>query len=73
MMTGYGATFSMGLEVVVTEDAMVRTWIYPVERFWKYEPSPETEKWCRFFGYGHEECKPGAYQVGNKLLVALLY
>jgi hypothetical protein len=39
-----------GLRVVVSDHAVVRYWEYPTERFWEYIPSPETERWCRFFG-----------------------
>lgn len=61
-----------GLEVVVDENISLfakKTWIYPTERFWSYEPSPETERWCRFFGFGHEKIEYPAYQMGNKLIV----
>lgn len=58
-----------GLEIVIDSFAIVRRWVYPNERFWSYEPSPETEKWCRFFGFGHEVTEPGAYLFGGKTLV----
>lgn len=57
------------IQIVVSKYAMVRTWVYPVDRFWKYEPSPETERWCRFFGYGHEEIRPVAFQMADGRLV----
>lgn len=58
-----------GWPVVVTETAVQPTWIYPKERFWEYIPSPETERWCRFFGYGREEMVPCAILVGGFLHV----
>ncbi len=58
-----------GLKVIVSEHAETATWVYPVERFWEYIPSPETERWCRYFGYGHEKREPGAFQIGDMLYV----
>jgi hypothetical protein len=54
-------------KVVVSEYSTSRVWVYPVERFWEYVPSPETEQWCRFFGYGHEEVRPACFQIGDTL------
>lgn len=58
-----------GLKIVVSEYARSRRWVYPRERFWTYEPSKETEKWCRFFGFGHEVEEPAAIQVGRDTLL----
>ncbi len=58
-----------GLKVVVDPLAVTRVWVYPKERFWSYEPSPETERWCRFFGFGHEVTEPCMYVVFGKTLV----
>lgn len=58
-----------GMPVFVSEHALVATWVYPVERFWEYVPSPETEDWCRYFGVGYERTDPGAYQVGGTLVI----
>jgi hypothetical protein len=67
MITGHGAKLFMGplegMPVYVSEFALVKRWVYPVERFWTYVPSPETERWCRFFGFGHEVSEPGAYVI----------
>lgn len=30
-----------------------KKWVFPVEKFWEYEPSDEA--WCRKLGIGHEE------------------
>jgi hypothetical protein len=60
----------LGLKVVVDPLAETRVWVYPTdEPFVEYIPSPETERWCRFFGYGHEERRPCAYRIGNTLIV----
>lgn len=56
-----------GLRVTVSEYALVRRWVFPVERFVQY--GPEDERWCRYFGIGHEVTEPGAYQVGDTLVV----
>lgn len=70
MILGHGGSLFVGLPVIVSEHAVHRPWVYPVERFWTYIPSPETERWCRFFGFGHEgPAEPAIYQVDGKLLV----
>ena len=58
-----------GLPVVVDKNCESREWVYPRERFWSYEPSKETEQWCRYFGFGHDEYKPAMYRVGGTLIV----
>lgn len=58
-----------GMKVVVSEYAVTKEWVYPKERFWSYTPSPETERWCRFFGYGHEETRPAAIQMHDMWIV----
>lgn len=62
-----------GIAVYASEHALVKRWVYPVERFWTYIPSPETERWCRFFGFGHEVTEPGVIKLsgpfGEKWLV----
>lgn len=69
MMIGHNASLYIGLPVYVSVHAIERFWVYPVERFWTYLPSPETERWCRFFGFGHEEERPAIYRMHNKLIV----
>jgi len=49
---------------------LTKKWVYPTEKFWTYIPSPETERWCRFFGYGHWESAniPQIYLMGDTIL-----
>lgn len=58
-----------GLKVSVDKHCTTQVWVYPKERFWEYVPSPETERWCRYFGFGHEETQPCYYIVGGHTLV----
>lgn len=58
-----------GMLVIIDKLAVTKTWVYPKERFWEYIPSAETERWCRYFGYGHEIETPCCYQVGNKWIM----
>lgn len=62
-------TFSKlhGIRYVVSEHAMVARWVFPDDPFVVYEP--KDEKWCRFFGIGHEVREPGAYQVGEVMVI----
>lgn len=53
----------LGIPIEVSEHAVSRTWVYPTERFWQYEPSKETEDWCRYFGIGHERVEPAVFQI----------
>lgn len=59
----------LGLKIVVDEHMIISRWVYPTERFWSYEPSRETEKWCRYFGFGHEVREPGAMRTRDTLVV----
>lgn len=59
----------LGYKFVVDKNILVGRWIYPVEKFWRYEPSPETEKWCRYFGFGHEVFEPGIILVGDTFCI----
>jgi hypothetical protein len=63
-----------GYKMLVMDDYVarlyeVRKWLYPVERFWEWIPSPETERWARFFGYGEEVVEYKTYLIGNTILV----
>lgn len=59
----------LGYNVVVDKNILVKRWVYPKERFWEYIPSPETEKWCRYFGFGHEVTEPGIICIDNVFYV----
>lgn len=56
-----------GMPVTVSESAMVPRWKYPTDPFIEYDPGDE--RWCRYFGFGRQVSEPGAYQIGNRLLV----
>lgn len=58
-----------GIKLTTSEHAMSKRWNYPDwGKFWSFEPSPETEKWCRFFGFGHQTYEPAAYMFGDTLI-----
>ena len=63
--------YILGFQVITDRHipAMKTKWVYPQERFWSYEPSTETERWCRFFGFGQEVNEMLVYQIGNKLVM----
>lgn len=56
-----------GLKVIVSEHCLVSRWVFPARRFVEFEP--KDEKWARAIGYGHEVMEPGAYRMGDTLVV----
>jgi hypothetical protein len=56
-----------GIQLNITEHAIARTWIFPKDSLVEFEP--KDEEWCRQLGIGHEESKPGAYQIGDTFLI----
>lgn len=54
-------------EIIVSDHAIVSRWVFPQKRFVEYEPSDE--RWCRYFGIGHEVREPGCIRVGGRMYV----
>ena len=54
--------------VTVTEHAMARAWVFPVDRFVEYEP--EDEWWARKYGLGYEgSAAPACFRVGRLIVI----
>ena len=56
-----------GIEVVSSEHAVERRWMFPTHRFFEWEPKDEVT--CRRLGIGEEKLMPAAFMICGVLVV----
>jgi hypothetical protein len=57
-----------GFRIEINELVTSRSWIFPKERFFEWEPKDEW--FCKKYGIGHAgPVEPACYQVGNTLVM----